>query len=354
MYKVQERWYSFCMRFSFSSLLSVLISLSFATNAGAQTIVFTVNLGAGSRGTQVVALQQALNRDPDTRITTVGPGSPGNETDYFGMLTKIAVVKFQEKYVNEVLAPGGLIQGNGYVGTYTRAKLNSLSASVASSGSVNLLVVPPVVTPTVATTPVPVIVSPTTTPVLGITSQNPNLKNIEKFIATIDKVSAKQGLSDSAIAVIKEQIMKEVATTTDLHAAFLKQIQYASHQSINNDSFAGRVLAMVEQLFVKTFMPEHARAATGIPFGGALIFPFYCTQSQTWLITITPLPPSYAVLLSYVPFTQAFLSYNIPMTSWLLGEYMPGAGVCVAGICPYCTTIPNEGMISPMTGSSPV
>lgn len=119
------------MRISFLPLVAATIALSCGALASAQTgtqNMFTKNLSFGSQGMQVIALQQALNRDPDTRVASAGPGSPGSETGYFGSLTKVAVVRFQEKYASDILAPVGLPQGNGYVGAYTRAKLNALSA----------------------------------------------------------------------------------------------------------------------------------------------------------------------------------------------------------------------------------
>lgn len=88
--------------------------------------MFTTNLSVGSTGHQVFALQQMLNRNQDTRVANTGPGSPGNETSYFGHLTKNAVVRFQEKYKSEILSPAGLLLGSGFVGFYTRAKLNAL------------------------------------------------------------------------------------------------------------------------------------------------------------------------------------------------------------------------------------
>lgn len=348
---VHVRWYTMRMRIVLLAIVTILILLPYDADVIAQTSAsdpFTITLSVGSSGHQVTLLQKLLNQDADTRIASSGPGSPGNETAYFGSLTRLAVIRFQEKYADKILVPAGLTSGNGRVGLYTRAKLNSLSLSVVKApATIPTSFLPPIVTSTEPSIPAK---SPSVpTPV----SQNPNLKNLDRFLTSVDTVASKQGLSSTAIAAIKEQVVKDVATTTDLRAAFLKQAR-GSSQSMESPYVGSSIATAIQRAFTKVFMPEYARAATGIPFGGALLFPFYCTQSQTWLLTIEPLPPSFAALLTYVPFTQAFLSYNIPATSWLLGEYEPGAGVCVAGACPYCVVIPNEGMISPMVGSSPL
>jgi peptidoglycan hydrolase-like protein with peptidoglycan-binding domain len=79
------------------------------------------------RGDDVRGLQKFLNTDSETRIADIGAGSPGNETNYFGNATKMAVIKFQEKYRAEVLTPVGLTNGTGVFGEKTRAKVNALT-----------------------------------------------------------------------------------------------------------------------------------------------------------------------------------------------------------------------------------
>ena len=84
--------------------------------------VFTRDLSEGITGEDVKLLQKMLNGDKSTQITFQGVGSPGQESDYFGNLTKKAVQKFQTKY--------GIIskdeQGYGIVGPLTRKKLEEI------------------------------------------------------------------------------------------------------------------------------------------------------------------------------------------------------------------------------------
>jgi peptidoglycan hydrolase-like protein with peptidoglycan-binding domain len=79
----------------------------------------TTDLKLGDRGYEVKLLQTWLAQD-----ATVYPR--GLVSGYFGNLTKQAVMRFQEKYASDILAPQGLIKGTGIVDSYTRIKLNEL------------------------------------------------------------------------------------------------------------------------------------------------------------------------------------------------------------------------------------
>ncbi len=90
-------------------------------------------LRVGSTGPEVKELQKILNITPDTRVALSGAGSPGNETEYFGNMTKTAVIAFQEKHRSEILTPAGLVAGSGLVGQNTRAKVRKICEAVIAS-----------------------------------------------------------------------------------------------------------------------------------------------------------------------------------------------------------------------------
>ena len=94
-----------------------------------QTVyTLTQNLRYGDGGLDVRDLQTCLKSDP-----IVYP--EGLVTGYFGSLTKADVIRFQEKYVDEILKPLGLSKGTGFVGESTIAKLNAVCGVSSKSES---------------------------------------------------------------------------------------------------------------------------------------------------------------------------------------------------------------------------
>ena len=53
-----------------------------------------------------------------------------------------------------------------------------------------------------------------------------------------------------------------------------------------------------------------------------------------------------------MPYSLTYLNYYIYPNSWAIGKYTPGAGICLVGVSPYCTTMPTYGLILPYSGSS--
>src|SRR3989344_5732181 len=78
----------------------------------ASCTTFTRNHQQGQSGGVIMAIQKFLNSH-GAQIAASGAGSPGNETSFFGGLTKAAVAKFQ--------AANGISPAAGYWGPITRA-----------------------------------------------------------------------------------------------------------------------------------------------------------------------------------------------------------------------------------------
>lgn len=118
------------MKASRGTVLNILfvLSISFvgAPLAFAQplsTEPFLIDLSVGSEGPEVLRLQQYLNTYGFT-VADTGPGSVGNETDYFGVYTKAAVAALQNAHKETILVPLGLQAGTGNFYAATRAFVN--------------------------------------------------------------------------------------------------------------------------------------------------------------------------------------------------------------------------------------
>jgi len=89
-------------------------------NSSASTVgQFTQNLTVGNNGKEVEMLQTCL-----AKFSDIYPN--GEINGNFGEKTKAAVIKFQEKYTSEILAPSNITKGTGDVKAATREKLNAI------------------------------------------------------------------------------------------------------------------------------------------------------------------------------------------------------------------------------------
>ena len=90
------------------------------------TITVDRNLSPGDVGEEVRDLQKLLNLSAETRLAGEGPGSPGQETFYFGPLTRSAVIRFQSLNSESLDLAAEQVVVPGMVTESTRAALNTL------------------------------------------------------------------------------------------------------------------------------------------------------------------------------------------------------------------------------------
>lgn len=105
------------------ALLAQIASLSGGSTSASGCFAFTMTHQMGSTGGEVMQIQKFLNSH-GAQVAATGAGSPGNESSYFGAMTRAAVAKWQ--------AANGVSPAAGYWGPVTRAKVASVCATTGT------------------------------------------------------------------------------------------------------------------------------------------------------------------------------------------------------------------------------
>jgi len=124
-------------------------------------------LALGATNQQVKALQQMLNAD-GFQVALSGPGSPGNESTYFGPATQAALQRFQCAKL-QVCSGDSSATGYGATGPRTRNALNALGGAYVQA-----------TTPARVQVPAAVLGSITAWLLLGTT--NPQVKTLQQIL----------------------------------------------------------------------------------------------------------------------------------------------------------------------------
>lgn len=108
-----------------SSFFALLIFGLFAFTVSAAPYacpdyLFETDLSKGMSSPDVKVIQEILNLDKRTVVATIGAGSPGNETTYFGVGTREALKRFQALFIEYI----GI--ANGKFGPRTRTSMNAV------------------------------------------------------------------------------------------------------------------------------------------------------------------------------------------------------------------------------------
>jgi len=180
-----------------NALLQQIAALQGTTVTTGTPLCLTKNLKFGMTDAEVKTLQQGLNKDTATTVATTGAGSLGNETTYYGTLTQAAVIKFQEKYAADILAPLGLTKGTGIAAAATRTKFNALYC-----------------TPTTPITP-----TTTSTTVTTVAGTEGSL-TVKTAASPANNTEAKAGTSDVAVAAMEVKATGSDITINRIYVNF--------------------------------------------------------------------------------------------------------------------------------------
>lgn len=121
--------------------------------------IFTHQLSVGSNSIDVKILQEILNSDRRTRIADTGPGSPGQESFYFGIGTREALKHLQALFIEYIGTADGKFSGKtiGVVNALCNPQKNSTKPDIKTVNKTPTDSIPPTIsintTNTTVTTP---------------------------------------------------------------------------------------------------------------------------------------------------------------------------------------------------------
>lgn len=311
------------MRLFYLFILSLSFFLAQVVSASSADCVIVAKLRMGSGGGEVQCLQK--------KVGAVADG-------HFGPLTKASVIIFQTK---NGLSPDGV------VGPLTRAVLN----------------------PVVAKNDIDLAISNNNLPKSSeivknsVENINPNLKNIDTYIAAVKRGALKGGLSSDKLPLLEDKIRRQAEISPNNYRKqffdLQKDIYGKKISEMINKAPALGLFGKVFSFFDETFSIKKA-LAVGLSFGGIVSYinPEICDCPSgvfTQLYVESPVmsPPVSNILLDYLNGSQGFSAYNLPEASvYILGLYKPSVPSCWTYIGESCVLIESEGLIQPMVGSS--
>lgn len=115
---------------------AVIFSASSYSSAYAEVAVFNRYLQKGDSGADVLLLQKVLNTDTSTQVAATGTGAPGNEIEFYGELTKQAVIKLQKKH-DLGTSYGFFTIYSGALDEKTRTFLNNQKIEIDAQSALN-------------------------------------------------------------------------------------------------------------------------------------------------------------------------------------------------------------------------
>lgn len=160
-----------------------LISFSSSTCSRLASLPFpTKNLKWKDVDPQVQFLQVFLNAS-GFPVAMTGPGSPGNETTFFGESTQAALIRFQEAFRSQILSPAGLEHGTGVTGERTRMVMQDIFTASCPGFSLLATSTPPI-TPTSTLVCAPISIAALPTKDLKLGDVDPQVKLLQIFLNT--------------------------------------------------------------------------------------------------------------------------------------------------------------------------